>query len=222
MTLPARASGGLIALLAVALARLLDTSAPPMHPGLTRPFIAVVGLAGLLIAAWPPAARPAAVVGGLAALQAAGYALVASRDWYNFAGAGGGSYADAARGSQRAFTVAAAAFAALALCLLAYRLAPAHSPATVLDSGPPLLARAWVVLAGAVVVALPIVLGAWSGAALSAVGQFAMWWSIPWGLGIAGAGALHTRAARRAAAGGVAGSVLLTTLWLAAAYSAVG
>ncbi|MDG6106441.1 hypothetical protein Daura_27220 [Dactylosporangium aurantiacum] len=65
-------------------------------------------------------------------------------------------------------------------------------PAPVSAAEPSRLARAWVVLAGAVVAALPVLLGAWSGATLSAVGQFAMWWSIPWGLGIAGAGALHT------------------------------
>lgn len=219
MTIPARLSGGLIVLTAVVLVRLLDGSAPPMHPGLTRPLIGAVGLAGLLIAVWPSAARPAAVVGALAALQVAGYALVASRDWYNFAGAGGASYGDAAAGSERAFTGAAAALVALVLCLLVYQIAHGFSP--VPAAAPPRLTRAWVVLAGAVVAALPVLLGAWSAATLSVVGQFAMWWSIPWGLGIAGAGTLHTRAARRAAAGGVLGSVLLTTVWFAAAYTAL-
>lgn len=179
MTIPARSFGGLIALMAVMLVRLLDGSAPPMYPGLTRPLIAAVGLAGLLITVWSSAARPAAVVGGLAALQVAGYGLVASRDWYNYAGASGASYGEAAAGSERAFTVAAAAFVALVLCLLAYRLAPAPVP----TADPPRLARAWVVLSGAVVAALPVLLGAWFGTALSAVGQFTMWWTIPWGAG---------------------------------------
>ncbi|MFI5915974.1 hypothetical protein [Dactylosporangium sp. NPDC051541] len=217
MTVPARVSGGLIVWLAVSLVGLLDGSGPPMHPGLARLLVAVVGVAGLLVAAWPAAARPAAVVGGLAALQIAGYALVASRDWFNFAGAGGASYSAAGAGSLRAFAVAAAALAVLVVCLLAYWLAPGAGPA-----GEPFRPhRAWVVLAGGVFAALPVLLGAWSGAALSVVGQVAMWWSIPWGLGIAGAGALPSRAARRAAAGGVAGSVMLTTLWFAVAYPGV-
>lgn len=35
--------------------------------------------------------------------------------------------------------------------------------------------------------------------ALTAVGQFALWWSVPWGAGIIAAGSARAPAARRAA-----------------------
>ena len=61
----------------------------------------------------------------------------------------------------------------------------------------------------AVAVALPVPLR-------TAAGQFALWWSLPWGIGLVLAATLPTPATRRAALLTVAASVLFTLACFAA------
>ncbi|GAA2608286.1 hypothetical protein Adu01nite_14920 [Paractinoplanes durhamensis] len=166
------------------------TPYPPMLPVL----IAVLAVAGVVCAVHAAAARVAAVVAGLAALQVGGIALVAHRDWWNFAGADGASFERAAAGSLVAAVMGAVAATAVVVSVLLYRT----------GRGVQLPRKAQVaggIIAGAAIaVVVPVLLCAhWNYTSGTAAGQFALWWSLPWGAGMLAAGTLRDGAARHAA-----------------------
>jgi hypothetical protein len=217
----ARVLGLLIAALAAAVAGLLaapdSASDLPGHgvqsvyPAMIFAQVLAMAAAGVTATCLPRTARAVAVIGAVAGMQVAGIAVVASRDWYNYAGAGNASYTRAAAGSQLSLTMAAVAAAAVAACLVLYR----HGP----GEGDALPARAGRIVTGVVVlVGLPLLLSALVGTPVpSVVGQFALWWSLPWGVAIIATGSLRTAMARRAAGLSVAGSVLVVAAAIAAA-----
>ncbi|GAA0573740.1 hypothetical protein GCM10010172_67960 [Paractinoplanes ferrugineus] len=183
------------------------TPYPPMLPVL----IVAIAVAGVVGALRPAAVRASAVLAALAALQAGGIALVASRDWRNYAGAGGASPGRAAAGSLLAVGLVAVAVAAVGVSVLLYRTVHgSHQP-----HRPQVVGAA---IAGvAIAVLLPVLLCAhWNYSGATAAGQFFLWWSLPWGAGIAAAGTVRDAAARQAAFLGVLASVLLALLCVAA------
>jgi hypothetical protein len=181
------------------------------YPSMLPVLVAVLAAAGLVAALRPATARVTAVIAGLAALQVGGIAVVAHRDWWNFAGAGGADYDRAAFGSLATVVMGVAAVAAVAVSVLLYRTG------TGVDR-PRLTQVVGAMCAGAVIVVLvPVVLCMhWYYTRVTAAGQFALWWSLPWGVGIVAAGTLPNSAARQAAALSVLGSALLALLCLAA------
>jgi hypothetical protein len=226
---PARVSGAVLALLAGTMAVLLAMPAswsdyPDGHPGsrlgvpwltpypsMLPALIAVLAVAGLVATFRPATARATAVVAGLAALQAAGIAVVAQRDWWNFAGADGASHERAASGSLMAVVMAAVAVTAIVVSVLLYRTGHGrHRPRVPQVVG-------GIVAGAAVAVGVPVLLCAhWYYTALPAFGQFALWWSLPWGIGLVVAGTVPDSAARRTAVVSVLGSVLLAAVCLSA------
>ncbi|MFI7596559.1 hypothetical protein [Actinoplanes sp. NPDC049681] len=181
------------------------------YPSMLPVLVAVMAVAGLVAAVRPAAARSTSVVAALAALQVGGIAVVAHQDWWNLAGADGASYRRAAVGSLVAMGVAAAAAVAAAVSVLLYRTGPGEG-----RPSPTLMAGS--VAAGVVAaVVVPLWLCAhWGYTSLTAAGQFALWWSLPWGIGLVAAGTLRDRAARRAAALSVFAFVLLAAFCVAA------
>jgi hypothetical protein len=175
-----------------------------VYPLMLLPAIFVVGAGGVAAARRPVTAAVAAAASAINGLQVAGIAVVASRDWLNFAGAGGASFQRGTTGSRLAVTMTVAAcgvvLAGGALCGYAADRNRAVKP------------HVGALLAGvATAVGLPVVLSTvLDRAGLPAVGQFALWWSLPWGAGLALAGTLPTSAARRAALLSVAVSVAFT------------
>jgi hypothetical protein len=181
-------------------------TATSVYPLATLPLIVAMALAGTVAVCLPRSARVAAIVGVIAGMQVVGSAVVASRDWFNYAGAGNSTYGQAAIGSQVSLTLAATATATVIACLLLYRHGADRA-------APPDPYIGRIVAGMAVVVLLPLL--TWpitSGSALSGAGQIALCFSLPWGIGIAAAGSLGTATARRAALLSVAGSVVLTGL----------
>lgn len=216
----ARALGLLIAVLAAAVAALLDAPGSAsdlpaqdvrsVYPVMIFAQVLAMAAAGVTAAVLPRTARPAAVLGAVAGMQVVGIAVVASRDWYNYAGGGGASYSRAAAGSELSLTMAAVAAAAVTACLVLYRHGPGAAAA--------LPARAGRIGAGiAVVVGLPLLLAALVDDPVPSVaGQFALWWSLPWGIGIIATGSLRSSAARWSAGLSVVGSVLVVLTCIAA------
>jgi hypothetical protein len=181
------------------------------YPLMLPPLIAVLIVAGLVAAVSPATARVMAVVVALAGLQVGGIAVVARRDWWNFAGADGASYQRAASGSLLAVAMGAVAVTAVVVSVLLYRTGHGrHRPRTGQVAGG--------ITAGAVVaVAVPALLCAhWYYTSVTAFGQFALWWSLPWGIGLVAAGTVPDPAARRTAVLSVLASVLLALFCVAA------
>jgi hypothetical protein len=181
------------------------------YPSMLPALVAALAVAGLVAAFRPATARVAAMVAALAGLQVGGIAVVARRDWWNLAGADGASYHRAAVGSQVSVVMGAAAVAAVVVSVLLYRTGRGlHRPrASQAVDG---------IVAGAVVaVVVPVLLCAhWRYTSITAAGQFAWWWSLPWGIGLVAAGTVADSAARRAAALSVFVSVLLAAFCVAA------
>jgi hypothetical protein len=180
------------------------------YPLMLPAVIAVLAGAGLLAAFLPGTARVAAVAAALAGLQVGGIAVVAHRDWWNYAGADGASHDRADAGSLLAVVMAVVAAVAVVVSLLLYRTVRGrHRPHVVQIAGG--------VLAGATVaVVVPVLLCAhWNYTNVTAAGQFALWWSVPWGIGLAAAGTVPDSPARQAAVWSVLASVLLAAFCLA-------
>ncbi|UQU62593.1 hypothetical protein COUCH_26640 [Couchioplanes caeruleus] len=181
------------------------------YPSTLPVLITMLGVAGLVAAVRPSTARVAAVTAGLAALQVGGIAVVAHRDWWNLAGADGASPHRAAAGSLVSLVMGAAAGAAVVVSVLLYRTGRSvHRPSLIQVVGG--------VLAGAVLAGgTPLLLCAyWGYTSITAAGQFAVWWSLPWGAGVAATGTLPDCAARRTAALCVLACALLTAFCVAA------
>jgi hypothetical protein len=181
------------------------------YPLMAPVLIAVLAVAGLVTALRPATARAAAMVAGLAGLQVAGIAVVVHRDWWNYAGADGPSYHRAAAGSRIAMIMAAVAVMAVVVSVVLYRTGRgSHRPRPAPAAG---AAGAGVLVA----VGVPLLLCAyWHSPSVSAAGQFALWWSLPWGVGLAAAGAVPDPGARRVAALSVLASVLLAAFCVVA------
>ncbi|MFB9361260.1 hypothetical protein [Actinoplanes nipponensis] len=226
---PARVCGGVLAGLAGAMGVLLALPAswsdyPDRYPGfrlglpwqtpypsMLPALIAALAVAGVVAAVRPAAARAVAVVAALAGLQAAGIAVVARRDWWNFAGADGASHQRAAAGSLLAAVLAVVAVAVVVVSVLLYRTGRGRQR-------PLRWQVAGGVVAGVVVaVVVPALLCAhWYYTSVTAFGQFALWWSLPWGAGLVAAGTVPDSAARQTAVLSVLASVLLAVFCLAA------
>jgi hypothetical protein len=183
------------------------------YPLMLLPALAVVTLAGLGAFVHPAVTQVAAVVSGITGAQVLGMAVVAACDWRNLAGVG---YSSWHRGNVASLLAVGMFFAALMIVVISsavYRSRQVHA-------GEPEVHRAYLVVGLAVAVALPLVLGmtlrhvspATAGLTPTAVGQYALWWSAPWGAGIIAAGGAQKPATRRAALASVLVSVTLTCL----------
>ncbi|MEU4244733.1 hypothetical protein [Actinoplanes sp. NPDC026619] len=181
------------------------------YPSMLPVLIATVALAGVVAASRAAAARVSAVVAALAALQVGGIAVVAHRDWWNFAGADGASLGRAAGGSVVAVAMGVVAAAAVVASALLYRTGRGgQRPRTTQIVG-------GVIAGAAVAVVVPALLCAhWNYTSATAAGQFALWWSLPWAAGILAAGTLRDPAARQAATLSVLASALLAFVCVAA------
>lgn len=183
----------------------LDT----VYPLMLLPLIAVLLVAG--VAAWwrPASAHVAAVVTGITGIQVLGIAVVASRDWRNFAGVDFSSWE---RGHAGSIVAVGMFFAALGVVLTSCALYRGAA-----GDGLPRPGRAGQVAAVAVAVGVPVVLSVLLNQdALISAGQFALWWSLPWGAGLLVAGSVRAPAARRAALGTVLLSVAVSCACAAA------
>ena len=227
--MPTRVYGGMLAALAGTMAVLLAIPASwsdypdrypefrlglpwlTPYPSMLPPLIAVLAIAGLVAAVRPATARTTALVAALSGLQTAGIAVVARRDWWNYAGADGATYQRAASGSVVATIMAAVAVAAIVVSVLLYRTGHGrHRPRAIQVGG-------GIVAGTLVAVVVPLLLCAhWYYTSVTAFGQFALWWSLPWGIGLVAAGIVPDSAARRAAAMSVLASVLLAVVCVAA------
>jgi hypothetical protein len=184
----ARGAGALIALLAMVVIVLLAVpgswsdyvqgSVSTVYPLMLLPAIAIVLAAGMTAACRPAAAHGMAVVSAITGLQVAGIAVVASRDWLNFAGADGASYQRGFIGSSLAAMMAVVAVATIAASIALYSGSHGDRQA--------LMVRPGRVLAGvAVALGVPLLLcRVLHQPGVTAAGQFALWWSLPWGSGL--------------------------------------
>jgi hypothetical protein len=178
------------------------------------PFAAGLAVAGLVLAARPRLARPAAVVAAILAAQVAGHGTVAVRDWFNVVGASAGMSRGAlATVVSLAAVVALSAVVAGCLSVAVLWREPAGGWRGLRPQRP-----AYVVIGVAVAVALPPVLAArWNDFGPTMLGQTALTWSLPWGAGLALAGWLDRRA-RIAASVTVIASILVVAGQLGVAY----
>jgi hypothetical protein len=214
----ARLLGLLIALSALAMAGILalpasasDYTPETVYPLMLLPAVLIIGLAGLVAAGFPGTARAVAVICSVNGVQVAGTALVATRDWFNFGGADHSSHERALTGSWLALVLAAVAVGTVAAGVTLYRCSAGRRS----GSAP---WPAMVVAGLAVAAGLPISAYVfWPGTGLSAAGQVALWWSLPWAVGIYAAGVLPTKALRAAALASVAMSVAVTLVCASAA-----
>ncbi len=144
------------------------------------------------------------MVSGTTGIHVLGIAIVASRDWRNFAGTDGTSWQ---RGHVASLVAIVMFFAALIIVLVSCAPYRNNLPAGEVPAVHPVSLIAGVAIAAG----LPILLGMTRHHfALTAVGQFALWWSVPWGAGIIAAGSARAPAARRAARASVLISVAIT------------
>ena len=169
------------------------------------PLLLGLAVAGVVLAARPQWGRPTAVVAAVLAAQVCGHGIVAVRDWFNTAGAGGGM-----RQSELALVVGLAAVvavcAAVAGCVSAAVVwrEPANGWRSLRPRRPGYLSVGLVVMVG-----LPLALAfGFRFTAVTRVGQFALTYSLPWGVGLVAAGWLGRRG-RIAALTAVGMSVLL-------------
>jgi hypothetical protein len=216
VTTPVRWTGLLVTVLAAAIAGVLalpesssDRSADTVYPLMMLPALVTIGVAGLVAACRPAAAGVAAVIGGVNGLQVTGIAVVASHDWRNFAGVDYSSWERGYAGSRLALLIAVLGTGVIVASAVLYRHATRRNQR--LRSQPVAL-----VAGAAVAILLPALLRAnlhLSG--LPAIGQFALWWSLPWAAGVVAVGAAPTRGLRRAALASVVVSVALTLVCVA-------
>lgn len=188
-----------------------DYTVATVYPLMLPPAVLIIGIAGLVAAYRPSTARAVAVFCAVNGSQVTGIAVVAARDWLNFGGADESSHRRALVGSWLALAIAAVAVGAVVASVTLYRCR-AYRP-SVLPS------QTGVVIAGlATAAGLPISAYVfWDEAGLSAVGQVALWWSLPWAAGVYAAGVLPTKALRAAVLSSVATSVAVTVGCAAAA-----
>lgn len=188
-----------------------DIKAATVYPLMLIPVIMILFLAGLAAVFRPVNAGVAAVVSMVNGLQVAGIAVVASRDWLNFAGAGGASFQRGIVGSRLSTVMIVVAVIVVAASVAMY--------CSTADGRRGMRWRPGAALTGLVVaVAIPILLCLslrLSGPA--AVGQFALWWSLPWAVGSVAAGMLAADTPRRSAFWTVTASVVLNLYCAAAA-----
>ena len=132
-----RAAGALIAGLALVLAVLVAMpvshsdrgsrdGVDTVYPLMLLPSIAVVAVAGVAMVVRPGIAQAAAVVSGITGIQVLGIAIVASRDWRNFAGTDGASWE---RGNVASLVAIAMFFVALIIVLVSCALYRDELPA---------------------------------------------------------------------------------------------
>ena len=173
------------------------------YPLMLLPALAVVALAGLAASLCPAAAQVATVVSGITGLQVLGIAVVAARDWRNLAGVGHASWD---RGNVASLVAVGMVFAALIIVAASHAIHRNGNPM-------PGVPRGYLVAGLIVAVGLPLVLSAMlHHVTPTAVGQFTLWWSAPWGAGIIAAGVAQEQNTRRAALATVLVSVALTCL----------
>lgn len=212
LVVSASAVGALVALPVSFTDHQLAGSEPQtVYPLMLLPTLAVVAVAGLVAATRPVTAGLVAVAGAIHGLQLAGIALVASRDWLNYAGIGQAGWERGQLGSRLALLMLALAVAVVVPSVKLYRRTA--------DRGHRLRPQRGLVLAGRVVaVALPILACLWwQSFGVAAVVQFVLWWSLPWGAGLIAAGTLSSTAQRRTALASVALSVAITVVCAAVA-----
>jgi hypothetical protein len=217
-----RAAGLLIAGLAMALAAAVAMpvshsdfnsrdGVDTVYPLMLLPSVAVVAVAGIAVFLCAAIARAAAVVSGIFGIQVLGIALVASCDWRNFAGTGGTSWE---RGNVSSLVAIGMFFAALIIVLLSCALYRSSDPRA---SEVPAVHPVYLVAGLAVAVGLPVVLGlTLHHLTPTAAGQFGLWWSVPWGVGIIAAGGAQVPATRWAALASVVVSAAFTCVCAAA------
>ncbi|RAK42927.1 hypothetical protein B0I29_10157 [Actinoplanes lutulentus] len=164
------------------------------------PLLAGVGVAGLVLLVRPHHGRRAAVVAAVCASQLVGGGVAASRDWFNIGGATGLPTRHLA--VVLPLTAVLIVAMTVACCAAVSLLMPA-----VAGSRP---RWGWLITGATIAVLAPIlwvgVVDSWQ---VTALGQAALTWSLPWGLAIAAAGWLAD-GPRRAAAAAVAASTLVT------------
>jgi hypothetical protein len=187
-----------------------DDSMRTVYPLMLIPAIAIVFATGITAVCRPAAAHVAAVVSAIMGIQVAGIAVVASRDWLNFAGAGFATWQRGFGGSRLAATMAVVAGAVIVASIALYRRGAGRRQLLVVHPSR-VLAGAAVAITGPLLLCKLL-----DNPSLTAAGQFTLWWSLPWGLGLVAAGTLDTAAARRAALVGVAASVVLTLVCVVA------
>ncbi|WP_433833287.1 hypothetical protein ACQP2E_18445 [Actinoplanes sp. CA-015351] len=208
----------LITLLAVMVAGILalpgsasDYTDATVYPLMLPPAVLIIGVAGLVAAYRPSTARAVAVFCGVNGSQVAGIAMVATRDWLNFGGADESSRQRALVGSWLALAIAVIAVGAVVASVMVYRCG-ANRP-SILPPQPGMVTAGLAVAAGLPISAYVF----WDEAGLSAVGQVALWWSLPWAAGLYAAGVLPTKALRAVALSSLAISVAVTVGCAAAA-----
>lgn len=214
----ARLSASLIMFLALMVAGILalpgsasDYSDATVYPLMLLPAVLAIGIAGFVAVCLSSAARVVAVFCAVNGSQVAGMAVVAVRDWANFGGADESSYQRASVGSWLALAITAIAVGMVVASVTLYRCR-ADRP-SVLPSQPGMVIAGLAVAAGLPVSAYAF----WDETGLSAVGQVALWWSIPWASGLYAAGVLPTKALRAVALSSVALSMAVTVGCAAAA-----
>ena len=204
-------TGGAVAAgaLAVMAVRASGVPSTAVLPVMVLPLLVVVAAVGLCGIARPVWGSRCAVGVAVLALQVAGIAVVARRDWFNFAGAGGMAYQHAAVAARvtTVLAVVAAGTAVLGLLLGGRDLQWFRT----------LSGRRSMLAGAAVVIGVPVLACAVLGyRSMSAFGQFVLWWSLPWGVGVAAAGLVATRSGRMVAWSSVAFSMLVTLAAVAA------
>ncbi|WP_090799639.1 hypothetical protein [Asanoa ishikariensis] len=162
-----------------------------IYPGAIWPLLVALAGAGLVVMRRPGWVREAAVVAAIAGAQAAGYGIVAARDWFNAWGAGGMATHNLA--TVVTFAASVAICATVAICVAVGLLWQEPSDCRTLLRP----ARFRPVAVGAVVaVGLPLALGAaFRDTDITSLGQYALTYSLPWGAALAATGWLDRRAA---------------------------
>ncbi|MDG4825650.1 hypothetical protein O7635_27710 [Asanoa sp. WMMD1127] len=174
------------------------------YPFTVWPMLACLAAAGLVIA-WrrPGWARPAAVVAAIVGAQVAGFGVVAVRDWFNVNGAWSMGQHNLA--TVVTFAAGVAVCGAVATCVavgVVWREPDDWRPGRPAQVG----------LGAVVAVGLPLELGlAFGDPDITSLGQYALTYSLPWGVALAATGWLD-RTAALAARATVAGSAVLVTL----------
>lgn len=154
------------------------------------PLLAGVLLAGAALAARPRAGHRAGVVALVCAAQLLGGGVAASRDWFNVAGASG-------MPTHRLTVVlpltVVVVVAATVACCVASAVIRRHSRAADTRWWRP-AAPAYVIAGVIVAVVLPVAWAAFvDSLTVTALGQAALTWSLPWGISLAAAGWLDQR-----------------------------
>lgn len=170
------------------------------------PLLAGLLLTGLALVARPRNGDAAAVVAFVCAVQLTGGGVAASRDWFNVSGATGIPFRRLTWLLPLTVVVIVASTVA---CCLALALVWQHAQAVRRDRWRP-QSPMFMVLGGVTAVVVPmfwaVLDGSWQ---LTALGQAALAWSLPWGCGLTIASWLDRRP-RRVALAAVSASALAT------------